>query len=400
MPYVAPTVQPGAHGMVAGTGYAPTSDQEALNVADDLYKYWEHKYRLIALIQRVRKDNTVAEKMEHLEDKERPLYVEYTGSDEGSAGTTVTIANYKRLQKYDALYNVRAKDYRYVDTTPSSASVSVVVGVCGKPSALWKTNDKVRIYSNSHPEGFSNLQGAIHTVKTKHTFYCQTMGHPTEVTDALAATPQLGDKDERALQWAKVMKLHEAQWEATLILGGAGADNYSETSAVWGHKFATGIMGFATTNRFLINGPLYWQDLQARLAGPMHWWPGSEGVFACSTHVANIISEFGADRTRYKPDDKMFGSHYDSIKVNGRKLAIIEVELLNEDPDLSQLAIAFDPANIAYSPHVGNFSRDTKLLLNVKNQDGNQTFKDAVVTTAGFEYWNKDSFAVFEGIEF
>ncbi|MBU0959764.1 MAG: hypothetical protein KKB31_07495 [Nanoarchaeota archaeon] len=413
MPYTAPTLNAGAVGMYAGggAGKAISSDGVPLNVAEEMAKWWEHEHPTASLVQRIRKVPTPQETFSHLEDKEVPDWGTYDGLDESSVSNLLFLtaalggkADYLRLQFNDQLYNPRAGDWRIVwnnsdgNVTGLQTGATVYIKPMGTAGALWKRGDRYIRYSNAFPEG--NIAGkSIHTKKDKITGKVQTIRTSSELTYPVAATPMLGEKNERTYQMAKMRRLHKRFVSRPLFLGPV-AEEISDTVTDWGHKTSGGLMGTINSHKWLLDGKLYFDDLASFLTSPMYWC-GEDCILATSQRVINIITGWGQSSVRISQNEKMWGRNVTALLINGKRLGLFHEKLFDEDPILSRKAVFLDPKNVLYRPHVGNgINFDTAVHMNILKEDGVERFKDEIRTHMGYEFWVEGSFALIENIEY
>lgn len=88
-----------------------------------------------------------------------PVEVTYTGADEASAGTSLTIANYTYLRKGDRLFNPRGGEVLRVTTKPTTSTVAVSRSWGNTAAVLLRTGDRLLMLGESQAESLTDTTG-------------------------------------------------------------------------------------------------------------------------------------------------------------------------------------------------------------------------------------------------
>ena len=405
----APTILGREPGAMGGTPVV-ASVQVPINMGKEIWQWNKMETPFVSMVMKFNRQPMPITYGRHLEDKKLPNWVTYTGStetagsEEASAFSAGEITNWDRLNVYDLVFNPRSEEVFLFKTVSDTASV-IRGGSIGSHTAPLFAGDTLLRFSSQKDEG-GVARDAMSTLKEAKYWYAGIWRHATELTLDTQATEMYGGpgakgRDERKYQKKRTAWEQKKEISQHAILGTIGGDFATAITptAGFGHMFSPGLMGLIQTNIWNCNGSLKWDDLKAWMRTILHYIPKEHNpMLITSAKVIDIITSYGNDMIQITPKQSYWGWEFDTVRIGGRTVALVEESILNEDAKLEGYGFLGTPAHAAWHPVVGNsVNLDTKLHENIKTHNNPELVKDEFVTHGGFEFFIEPSWGRFYG---
>ncbi len=313
--------------------------------------------------------------IDFIEQEVAPDRIQYTGANESSATTPITIADYTALGLGDMLFNPRTKEYLRVSGVVDDATVDVTRGVGDSTGAVLQTGDYLIICGNAQEEGIDAINTSRIAVNTRQYNYQQIITNNMDTTHSQDAesTHFGGAGSKRMENHVKLNYAFRNQFENALMYG-----YRSNTS---GDSLNIRTMGGLV--QWLLNGTNVLDVPGGVLTESMldNWLTDIRSVrpdlksltLFASLNVINKINQMFKDKIRISPNTKLYGLQIDRY-FGAIGLDLVPAPLLS-GPYLKGWGFALDLTHIKLK-----YLRSVMLNKGVNNFNDDDFIRDRIRT--------------------
>lgn len=282
-----------------------------------------------------------------IEENELPDTVTVATS-EATVGTTIVVQNYGTILVKDTLlYNPRTNDYRSVDSTPTTNSVTVTISQGGTTSStVWEAGDQIEILPPQLAENDENFRPV--SAQSSRIFNYEQLSklqYALTRTNNDMSTNFGGPGEFRRMLKRQKYRQFRKQSEMLRMLGGRGTSGSGASIK----RSAGGL------NHFLRNGSLFKNFNGTFTESGFDNWLGDYSDenpdmdfvdFLCAPNIIRQINYFAKDKIRISPQTKKYGLNLMQYIGGPIKVNLIRAPLL-KGPQLSGYGWLLDFTRIA-----------------------------------------------------
>lgn len=378
------------------------SQEKPLEIGNKIWMHNPNRNKFLGwALSQGKREPTTNRIFGHLEDTPFPNWVEFAGTDESSQatgglvlgsgqGARVTIGSKIFWPRTGQI--IRLAETMSTDTTQD---VNRNWGRGVSTDYLLK-GDKGLILPPNFPEGFTTGAALSNAMKFK-SFNCSEISYPVEVTNVENAERSRGGNPfERAL--SKVLKQVKEQQEAELLYSGQKTDNSNFDHPIGS---ADGIDNYISTHSYSASS-LSRMDFFDIMTEWLSTNPEG-GAIITSLAFKALITEWALQITQYtipvigSKTGGSLGLEIDQIVMqNGKKIDIIDVDLMNQEPYLMGSFFCVPKGRIHYRPLI-HYENLEPRYLPIK-QDEIHSRKGEVYGVYGWEFFEEEMWAKFSGL--
>lgn len=330
----------------------------------------------------------------HLEDAPWANWVKFVGTTETSQGVTGLVmasGHGARLTLGSRLYFPRTRQIIRLTAVMSTDTTGAVTRNFGRGVATdyLRKGDYGLIMAPSFEQGYTSPTG-FSTGRQSKVFYTSIVDWPVEVTGTEYTEKMRGGNPfKRELR--KAVKASKDQMEAELMI--AGKVTTSGTS----HPLTAseGMDHFITSNVYNIT-KISRMDLWDIIG---EW--GQEGAIVCGKSFRSMVTMWSMGQMIMDQDSKKDGMSIQNVLTPFGEFPLIEVDLLNQEPNMIGSVFFVPKRHIAYRPLVFDGNRDVKYEpIDVQGSQGIDKIKGHVWGEYGWEFFQEEMFAKIYGLQF
>lgn len=382
------------------------SQGKPLEISDEIWMYNPNERKALGwfLSQRT-KQNSGRRTFGHLEDAPLSNWVQYTGADESSQNTTeaggfildsesrtrVTVGTRVAFPDINEILRIK------VALDGSSGSVTRNWGR-GTSACLLKHGMKGHILPPSMIEGFTTGEGITNALYYK-SFEMSEVSYPVQVTfPEEAEESRAGSPFERGL--AKTIDQAKEQIQAELFFSAQKLD-----SSTFAHPAgsAEGLDNYISTHVYIAK-KLSRMDFFDILT---EWQMFNKigGAIMCSLPFKNQVTQWAMDSTQYtvevgsNPDGTTFGLVIDRVKWTVGEFDLIDVDLLNQHPNLLGRVYFCPVGHYSYRPLVGP-RENLDIKYRPIERDEVHAHEGEIYGMYGHEFFEEERWAKLTGLQF
>jgi len=337
----------------------------------------------------------------HLEDTPYPNWVEYTGSDEASQGTSsltfksgagerVAAGSRIFFPEIDEIIRVTAD---FTNTT-TSAAVARNFGRGNSTTSLLKTGMKGLILPPAFYEGFTTGNGMSSTLYYK-SFDMTELSYPVQVTYVeQQEKSRAGKPFQRGLK--KSIKQAKDQMEAELFVSGQVTDNSTYSHPIGA---SDGIDNYVETHTYSADR-ISRMDFFDILLEWNNWHPG-EGVIFCSTAFKSMVTQWAFDITTInipvsgQSGDGKFGMSIDRVKWLNATYDLIDINLFSQELSLMGKVFLVPKGKAKY-----RFLQGLDIHYTPISRDEVHSREGELYGVYGWEFFEEERWAKISGLRF
>jgi hypothetical protein len=367
-----------------------SSDQLAIDIADEIMLLEPNAQALTVWTSKIRKKRTVATKFSWLEDQRKARFLAQAGGATAGA-TTIAVSTGQGtfVQQWDQVLNTRTGEQIRVDSV-SGDTLTVTRGI-GSTAAAMLNGDELYLIGSAQPENDTS-KPARSDNPSKVTNNTQIFRTPVEASESLRASGTQVNPADWTHQNRKAGVEHAIDKELSFLFGRKSATTPGATE----DRTTGGALSFITTNQTDAGGDLSEAEFNAFMLQAFRYGSGSK-LFLASGVVVSALNKFPASKQQTRNDETTYGMDVTHYTSPFGSLNLVYHKLL-EGSKYGGYGILIDMDECAYRP-LGNdeISRDTKVLPNRQpnDQDGR---KDEILTEAGLQFGVQRAHAVLSGV--
>lgn len=333
----------------------------------------------------------------HQERAANPNWVRYIGTTETASQGTSSLGIEDatlRLTAGSRLFNPRTTEVMRVTTIGTTLNQVTTMERNygrGQSTDYLVNGDLLLMIPPNFAQGFTVGDGMTGGRVYKQ-FTTGIVDYPISLTDTEAAEKQIGGDpwtEQLDLKWMQAT----AQMQSEMLFGAEKQDNTGTTPV----HVTKGLLDWIETNVFVVGGALTRMDLfDIIMETAMHSKDGF--ILATSKPMIYAINNWAGQWIRYEQSTDFDGWRIRMLKTWDDEYPLVEVDCLNEHPDLWGYIFLIPTGNIKYRPLVGNQNLDVKYLPIMRDEVMRK--EGHIYGQYGWEYFLEETFGIVKGVRF